>query len=193
MAAQTLARLILGYIGIVEGSAAMIRFRERTRTFELAVNRAVSLGRRLVVIGDPDAGMHTRLMRAYGCGDVCIDLRGCPKCPATIVADITSGPIPGIEDDSAVVYLSCVLEYVPEPKAALAEIARIAGSPENVFLVTVQPWTFTALLYPGARWRGDVKDGHRVDMKPVALEEKVIATTIVGTLLGAAFWPRKRR
>jgi hypothetical protein len=66
------------------------------------------------VIGDPDAGMHTRLMRAYGCGDVCVDLNGCPKCPVTVVADITKGPIPDVADDSAVVFVSCVLEYVSE-------------------------------------------------------------------------------
>lgn len=28
----------------------------------------------------------------------------------------------------------------------------MAGAPENVFLVTVQPWTATSAFYPGARW-----------------------------------------
>ena len=93
------ARLVLGYVGVVEGTAALIRFRERTAAFELAMQRASALGRRLIVIGDPDAGMHTRLMRAYGCGDVCVDLDGCPRCPVTVVADITKGPITDIADD----------------------------------------------------------------------------------------------
>jgi hypothetical protein len=31
---------------------------------------------RVVVGGDPDAGTHIRLVRAYGCGDRCIDLLG---------------------------------------------------------------------------------------------------------------------
>jgi hypothetical protein len=77
----------------------------------MAMERASALGRRLVVIGDPDAGLHTRLMRAYGCGDVCVDLNGCPRCPVTVVADITKGPIADIADDSAVVFVSCVFEY----------------------------------------------------------------------------------
>ena len=46
------ARVVLGYVGLVEGTAALIRFRERTAAFH-AVERAATLGRRLVVIGDP--------------------------------------------------------------------------------------------------------------------------------------------
>jgi hypothetical protein len=190
------ARVVLGYVGLVEGSAALIRFRERTAAFKLAIERASALGRRLIVIGDPDAGMHTRLLRAYGCGDVCVDLNGCPACPVTVVADITKGPIPDVADDSAVVFVSCVLEYVSDVNAALREIARIAGSPQNVFVVTVQPWTLTARLYPGARWRGTVSTsptGQTVDMKPVGLEEKLVVTGALGLALAAAFWPRERR
>jgi hypothetical protein len=190
------ARLILGYVGLVEGAAALVRFRERTAAFQMAAERASALGRRLVVIGDPDAGMHTRLMRAYGCGDVCVDMNGCPKCPVTVVADITEGPIADIADDSGVVFVSCVLEYVKDLEAALREIARIAGSADNVFIVTVQPWTLTARLYPGARWRGTVSavDGAQgVDMKPVGLEEKLAATGLLGLALAAAFWPRGGR
>ena len=190
------ARLVLGYVGLVEGTAALIRFRERTAAFQAAMERATALGRRLVVIGDPDAGMHTRLMRAYGCGDVCVDLNGCPQCPVTVVADITKGPIPDVADDSAVVFVSCVLEYVSEINSALKEIARIAGSAENVFVVTVQPWTLTARLYPGARWRGTVSSaasGQTVDMTPVGLEEKLVVTGALGLALAAAFWPKGRR
>ncbi|MBZ5709362.1 class I SAM-dependent methyltransferase [Nannocystis pusilla] len=190
------ARVVLGYVGLVEGTAALIRFRERSTAFQMAAERATALGRRLVVIGDPDAGMHTRLMRAYGCGDVCIDMNGCPGCPITIVADITKGPVADIPDDSAVVFVSCVLEYVSDLHAALREIARIAGSAENVFVVTVQPWTLTARLYPGARWRGTVSNvagAQAVDMKPVALEEKLAVTGALGLAFAAAFWPKGRK
>jgi hypothetical protein len=193
---RTAARFVLGYVGLVEGTAALIRFRERRAAFELAVQRAAALDRRLVVIGDPDAGMHTRLMRAYGCGDVCVDMNGCPKCPMTIVADITKGPIPDVLDNSAVVFVSCVLEYVTDVDAALREIARIAGSADNVFVVTVQPWTLTARLYPGARWRGTVSSGsgtQAVSMTPVTLEEKLAMTGALGLAMAAAFWPWRAR
>ena len=193
---KTLARIALGYAAAVESAAAIVRFRERTSAFRLAVDRAAALGRPLVVVGDPDGGMHTRLLRAYGCGDVCVDMNGCPKCPVTVVADITKGPIADIEDNSAVVFVSCVLEYVQDLDAALREVARIAGSSDNVFIVTVQPWTLTARLYPGARWRGTVQpsgSGQGVDMKPVSLEEKLAATGLLGLALAAAFWPQGGR
>lgn len=193
---KTIARLTLGYAALVEGSAAIVRFRERSAAFKSASERAATLGRKLVVVGDPDAGMHTRLLRAYGCGDVCVDLNGCPKCPVTVVADITAGPVADVPDDSAVVFVSCVLEYVGDLDAALREIARIAGSPDNVFVVNVQPWTLTARLYPGARWRGTVSssDGvQTVAMRPVGLDEKLLVTGALGLALAAAFWPRGRR
>ncbi len=73
--------------------AAWSRFDTRTRLFMEAAQRAKALQRSLVVIGDPDAGLHTRLRRAYDCGDVCVDANGCPMCPVVQVADITAGPI----------------------------------------------------------------------------------------------------
>lgn len=38
-------------------------------------------------------------------------------------------PIPDLADDSAVVFVACVHEYVGDLDAALRENARIAGSP----------------------------------------------------------------
>ena len=80
--------------------------------------------------------------------------------------------------------------------AALREVSRIAGSPENVFVVTVQPWTLTARLYPGARWRGTVNSaagGQSIDMERVSLEEKLVVSGALGLALAAAFWPERRR
>lgn len=119
------------------------------------------------VIGDPDAGMHTRLRRAYGCGDVCVDAKGCPMCPVVRVANIAAGPVPGLADNSAVVFVSCVLEYVGDLVAALTEIQRVAGDLENIYIVNVQPWTFTASLYPGARWAG-IAHKHAVSYRSAA-------------------------
>lgn len=152
MQVHTLARLLLGTTLLIEGGAALHRFQQRRLAFEAAVRRATETGRPLIVVGDPDAGLHTRLMRAYECGDLCIDIQGCPRCRVMKAADLTKGPIDGIADDSAVVFVSCVLEYVADSEAAFRELARIAGARENLFLVLVEPWTLTASLYPGARW-----------------------------------------
>ena len=97
--------IALGGLAIAEGASALNRFENRKRLFAIAARRAQQTGRRLVVVGDPDAGLHTRLLRAYGCGDVCVDLVGCSGCPDSISADITAGPVRGIEPNSAVVYV----------------------------------------------------------------------------------------
>ena len=90
---KTLARIALGYAAAVESAAALVRFRERTSAFRLAVDRAAALGRPLVVIGDPDGGMHTRLLRAYGCGDVCVDRCGAADMNRTLLVSAISGAL----------------------------------------------------------------------------------------------------
>jgi len=192
MSIQTFARWALGSMAIAEGVAAWSRFDTRTRLFMEAARRARSLQRTLVVIGDPDAGLSTRLRRAYDCGDVCVDANGCPMCPVVQVADITAGPIPGIAANSVVVFVSCVLEYVGDLPAALREIQRIAGDLENIYIVTVQPWTLTASLYPGAQWAG-IADRHVVAMARVTGTHKAIAAGVLAGASLLALWPARRK
>ena len=180
MRLETLARLALGGVLLAEGGIALRRFERRRRAFAAAARRAAELGRPLVVVGDPDAGAHTRLMRAYDCGDLCIDLHGCPMCRVMQAADLTAGPVPGIANDSAVVFVSCVLEYVSDPEAALHELQRMAGSAENLFIVFVDSWSLTAALYPGARWAGGLDDDH-ILMAPITMPRKL---ALAGGLLG---------
>ncbi len=191
MNVQSFARITLSAALLAEGGMALWRFEARRRAFEAAARRATALGRPLVVVGDPDAGAHTRLVRAYECGDLCIDLRGCPRCQVMQAADLTAGPVPGVADDSAVVFVSCVLEYVSDTAAALHELNRMAGSPDNMFLVLVEPWSLTAALYPGARWAGG-PDGDRVAMLPVTATRKIATVGGLLGLLALAVWPRRK-
>jgi hypothetical protein len=171
----------LGLLAAYEGGLAVARFQRRKQVFAQAKARAEQLGRQLVVVGDPDAGAHTRLARAYPCGDACVDLRGCPLCPTSIEADVTAG-LSSFEDDSAVVYVSCVLEYVSDAERAESELLRIAGRQENLFLVYVDPWSFTSVLYPGARWRARAKGA----WSPVSTSQKaVIGALLLGCGAGA--------
>jgi len=191
MRLETLARLALGGVGLAEGGIALRRFERRRRAFAAAARRAAELGRPLVVVGDPDAGAHTRLMRAYDCGDLCIDLHGCPHCRVMQAADLTAGPVPGIANDSVVVFVSCVLEYVSDPESALGELRRMAGSAENLFIVFVDPWSVTAALYPGANWAGG-KDGEHVAMKQVTLTRKLATAGGLAGLLVLAIRAGRR-
>lgn len=189
MSVRSVARLVLGGVLLTEAGMAFHRFEVRRRVFDAAARRAAELGRPLIVVGDPDAGMHTRIVRAYGCGDMCIDKNGCPMCKVMKAADLTTGPIDGIADDSGVVFVSCVLEYVTDPDAALRELRRIAGAPENLFLVFVEPWTLTAALYPNAQWAGgfdEIAQG-KVVMRPVTTARKVASLSgLVGLIALAA-------
>jgi len=185
MTMRRLARLALGGALLTEAGMALHRFEARRRAFDAAARRAALLQRPLIVVGDPDAGAHTRIIRAYGCGDLCVDMNGCPLCPVTRTVDITKGPVAGLANDSAVVFVSCVLEYVSDPEAALYELRRIAGSPANLFLVFVEPWTLTAALYPGARWAGGAVESPagQVAMQPITTTRKVaMAGVLVGLL-----------
>ena len=133
----------LGYALAWEGGWWLWRIRQRHSFYARAQARALELGRPLVVVGAPDRGPTP----GPGCGDVTIDI-GHSKCPGYIQADITEQiPLP---DDSAVVLVSYVLEYVADVELALAELLRVAGSSDNLFVLRVQPWTLTAFFYPGA-------------------------------------------
>jgi SAM-dependent methyltransferase len=114
----------------------------RSHLYDVARRRADELGRRLVVVGAPDGGVTA----GYGCGDITIDIAP-SSCPSAIQADITK-PLP-FATDSVVVVVMCVLEYVDDANAALAELNRISGG--NLFVVRVEPWTLTSVFYPGAR------------------------------------------
>jgi len=191
MNVRSFARIALGGAILAEGGMALRRFEARRRAFEAAARHASALGRPLVVVGDPDAGAHTRLVRAYGCGDLCIDLQGCPMCRVMQAADITAGPVPGVADDSAVVFVSCVLEYVSNVEVAIQELQRMAGSPENLFIVFVDPWSLTAALYPGARWAGGL-DRDRISMAPVTTTRKLAAAGgLLGLMTLAIRWARR--
>ena len=183
------AKLALGAVLAIEGLGALSRFNARKRGFAAAVLRAKILKRKLIVVGSPDTGMHTRLLRAYGCGDVCVDLVGCGECPDSISADITRGPVAGIANDSAVVFVSCVLEYVSDPFAAWREVVRMAGSPTNVFMVSVQPWTITSALYPGSQWAiyGEPPVANGFEVAPVRPHVKLAYASVLGALSYFAF------
>lgn len=134
---------LIKYAALWEGGWWVARRNRRASVFEIAQKRAAELGRPLIVIGAPDSWT----TGGYGCGDVTIDLEPQSSCPHHIQADITR-PLP-LSDDSAVIFVSCTLEYVDDYESAVAELMRISGG--ELYVVRVEPWTLTAYLYPGAQ------------------------------------------
>jgi len=146
-----LTKLSLALSSAYESLHALVRFQDRVSQFKAAQSRAKELNRKLVVIGDPDAGLHTRIVRAYDCGDICIDLTGCPACPTAMKLDITKDELP-FAANSVVIYEACVLEYVDDLGAAWNNLMRVAGGRDNYFGVRVSPASLTSRFFGGAKW-----------------------------------------
>jgi hypothetical protein len=124
----------------------------RRKLFALAQQRAKATGKPLIVIGDPDAGIiNSTRGRDYGCGSLCIDINGCPKCPNQLKIPIEEW-LQRQDGNSAVLFVSCVLEYVQtDVRKIISELQRVSGG--DLFVVTVEPWTYTAFFYKGAQRR----------------------------------------
>lgn len=131
----------IGAVGVWEAFWFMHRRAARVSTHAAAQAAAKALGRPLVTVGAPDLGSSSSPS-----GDIVVDIRP-STLPNSIVADICK-PLP-FATDSVVVFVSCVLEYVNDFDAALAELRRISGG--HLYVVRVEPWTLSAYFYPGAR------------------------------------------
>jgi hypothetical protein len=176
----SLARLGLGGVAVAETAATWTRWEQRRRLFLAADARARQLGRPLLVVLPRKEGWFNRSMRLYEYGARYPDIFSGRNAPILYADTLARGV--AAHDDSAVLYVACVLEYVADLRRSMDEIMRIAGEPENIYIVTVQPWTLTAALHPAARWAG-IADTHAVSMGPVTSMHKGAAA---GVLLGLA-------
>ena len=180
-----LSRVALVSLVAYEGVRALERSAIRRGVFEKAIERAVATGRQLVVVGDPANGAWSRIAGPdYQCGDVCVDLTGCPTCPTAIKADITK-PL-NLPSDQYVTFVSCTLEYVADPQAAWNEILRISGSGDNVFMVDVQPWTLASVLYAGTENVITRTSVDTIAAEPVSTGEKLGVAALLAGLVWLA-------
>lgn len=134
----------VGVVGLWELGWWFRRRRLRGKVYREAAAEAVRLGRPLLVVGPPDTGATA----GYGCGDLSVDIQP-SACPRHVQADITKKLI--FDSNSVVVFVSCVLEYVDNLEAAMAELCRVSGN--RIYVVRVEPWTLTSFFYPGTRRR----------------------------------------
>ena len=188
--ARTIARLGLSGVAVAETAATWTRWEQRRRLFLAADERARSLGRPLLVVLPRKEGWFNRSMRLYEYGARYGDIFNASHSPV-IFADSLARGLPAIADDSAVVYVACVLEYVTDLRRSMDEIMRMAGAIDNIFIVTVQPWTLTAALHPAARWAG-IADTHAVSMGPVTGVHKIAAAGVVLALTAMSLASKKR-
>lgn len=142
------ARLASGTVGEL-ARALGPRRHARQQAWARAQARAQATGKPLMVLGAPNNGVINYFLSDYGCGDLCMDLQGCPECP-TALEGRAEDLLQQLEDDSVVAFVSCVLEYVDDPVLVTSELRRVAGP--DLFVVRVEPGSLTSTVYPGARW-----------------------------------------
>lgn len=142
--------LIFSAILINELYQGIQRQKDRNNIYKLAQSRAKELNKPLLVYGDPYYGLGSRFfnmfMEGYGCGDETVDLTGCPKCPNGIKSDMLAH-LKTKNTDSQVIFVSCVLEYLDNIEEAITEMKRVAGSLDNIFVVTVKSNSLAAYIY----------------------------------------------
>jgi hypothetical protein len=124
----------------------------RNLYYKRAYKLSKKLNKPLMVIGDPYNGRASKVLgKNYGCGDICLDLTGCPKCVNSSKGYLED-TLPAFPDNSHVIFVSCVLEYVDDVELVYDQLKRISGG--DMYVVTVQPNDyFIHMFYKGAKRR----------------------------------------
>lgn len=142
--------IIIIFIIIYEIVHGYKRQKERYIYYQMAKKRAIELNKPLIVYGDPYNGngskLYNKFMKTYGCGDETVDLTGCPSCPNGKKQDILSH-LKSQNNNSCIIFISCVLEYVNEIDQVIPEIYRVAGDWKNIFIVSIGENTLSAHFY----------------------------------------------
>ena len=119
---------------------------KRRMVYKRAKERAALTGKKLLVIGDPYNGIASKSTGYdYDCGDVCLDLTGCPICPVSIKGRLEDN-ISTLNLDEYVVYISCVLEYVDDLDFIKKYLDKMDQN--DLFVVNVEWYSLMAYFYP---------------------------------------------
>ena len=131
---------------IYETIICILRKIKRRIIYSKAKERAKKTGKKLLVIGDPYNGLASKITGCdYGCGDLCLDLTGCPNCPKSIKGRLED-TIADINLEEYVVYISCVLEYTDDLEYIKTFLDKM--DQEDLFVVNVEWYSFMAWFYP---------------------------------------------
>jgi len=139
-------KFIILLVILYETLVCILRKIKRRLAFRRAQQRAREVNKNLLVIGDPYNGIASIATGVdYSCGDVCLDLSGCPRCP-TGIRDSLENRLSGLRLGDYVVYISCVLEYVDDLPYILQKLETVPK--ENMFIVNVEWYSLMAYFYP---------------------------------------------
>jgi len=134
-----------------EGFIAIGPRRKRRQTlYAEAVARAHATQKPLIVFGAPTQKFVQAVTHDYGCGDLCIDLYGCPGC-TSFIAGRPEEVLPRLGTASAVVFVSDALERVDDIEGVVRELQRISGG--DLYVSHTDPTTLAAWAWPGSHYR----------------------------------------
>lgn len=138
---------ILGFICYQLLETLYFRPHRRKLYYKQAYQKSQSSEKPLMVIGDPSSGnvLTQKTGHQYGCGDICIDIMGCPKCTNQIKRDLTE-ILPKFKNNSHVIFVSCVLEFIPNLKTIYKELKRVSGN--DLYIVYVKKPYILHKLFP---------------------------------------------
>lgn len=145
--------VVVGALTLYELFIILIhRKNRRKKIFSLAEQRAKETGKRLFVIGDPNNDNKSIDGKAdYGCGDICLDKEtGCDLCPNGVKESLETF-LPKLQDNSYVIFTSCVLEYVDNFEMVKKELLRVSGG--DLFVVNIEPYSLKTNLCPNLGYK----------------------------------------
>lgn len=106
--------------------------------YKAALYKAQKLNKKLVVVGCPLSGglsgKISLLFKLYGCGDILIDIKKNSKCQNHISIDLLSY-LSQQENNSCIIFVSVVLEYIENIDETLIELKRVSGG--NLYVVPI--------------------------------------------------------
>jgi hypothetical protein len=127
-----------------EAYMILVDRRQRSRdVFTAALNAKRATGKPLLVLGDPDDLFVNRVMgRDWDCEDLCIDPKGCEKCPTSKGGD----PLVSLEalgTGSHVVFVAPgQFERAHMPHALADQLKRVSGG--DLYVAPRQKWSLSS-------------------------------------------------
>ena len=129
--------IILILITLFYDSIFQRNFR-RYNYYKQALKLSKKLNKKLLVVGCPwsggFSGKISLLLKLYGCGDILIDIKKKSKCPNHVESDLKSF-LTQQEDNSYVIFISVVLEYIDDIEETIIELKRVSGT--NIYIVPI--------------------------------------------------------
>jgi hypothetical protein len=123
--------LCFSLIMIIFYDTLFLRNYRRYNYYNQALTKSKELNKKLLVVGCPlsggVSGKISLLFNLYKCGDILVDIKAESSCPNFISSDLKTF-LSSQQDDSFVIFVSVVLEYVDDVNLIIKELERVSGN-----------------------------------------------------------------